>query len=241
MTQPTPTKPRRKALDEVRRRFIARGYPRLVVSLILGLSGLVAFGFSALTLSFGLDHIGFRYLAATIAGYVTFLMLIRVWIGLHRIGWNVDLPIPDFDATTPSGGGAPPSFGGGHSGGAGASGNWGSPSTNVSDVDVGVDVDGGWPIVLGIALLIGSLLAIVYVVYVAPVLLAEVALDAALVTGIYRKLRQEDVRHWLDSAFRRTWLPAVIAAVCLYAAGAAFQWAMPDARSIGDVVRALRD
>ena len=51
--------------------------------------------------------------------------------------------------------------------------------------------------------------------YAAPVLLAEVALDAALVAGIYRKLRKEDARYWLGSALRHTWLPAVIAAVCL--------------------------
>ena len=79
-----------------------------------------------------------------------------------------------------------------------------------------------------------------YVVYAAPALLAEVALDAALVAGINRRLRKEDARHWLDSAFRHTWLPALIVASCLYAAGMAFQWAAPDARSIGDVVRALR-
>jgi hypothetical protein len=45
--------------------------------------------------------------------------------------------------------------------------------------------------------------------------------------------------HWLESAFRHTWLPAVIAAISLYAAGTFFQWAAPDARSMGELMRAL--
>ena len=237
-------KPRRKVLDEMRRRFIARGYPRVVVSLILALSGLVAFGFSASALAFGLDHMGLRYLAAAIVGYGTFLLLIRVWIALHRIGWHVDLSVPDVSLPSSSGGSAPSLFSGGHSGGAGASGGWDSSASNFSSVDVDVDVDEAWPVVLAvllaIAFLVGSVLAMLYVIYAAPALLAEVALDAALVAGIYRKLRKEEARHWLGSAFRHTWLAAMIVAICLYAAGMAFQWAMPDARSIGDVVRALR-
>jgi hypothetical protein len=224
----------------MRKRFIARGYPRLVVSLILALSGLVAFAFSASALAFGLDHIPIRYFVATIAGYLTFLALIRVWIALHRIGWHVDLPIPDFAGSGPTPSSAPAMFGGGNSGGAGASATWDAPASSGGKLDV-VDVDEGWPVLLALAFFLGSLLAMLYVVYSAPVLLAEVALDAALVTGIYRRLRKEDARHWLGSAVRHTWLPAVIAATCLYAAGMALQWAMPDARSIVDIVRAVRD
>jgi hypothetical protein len=229
--------PRRKALEEVRKRFIARGYPRLVVSLILGLSGLVAFGFSASALALGLDHMPMRYLLATIAGYGVFLALIRVWIALHRIGWHVDLPVPDLGGLPSHTSNA--AFGGGRSGGAGATGSWQSPSIAVPDIDV--DVDEGWPLLLAAVLFLGGVIAMLYVVYAAPVLLAEVALDAALVTGIYRKLRKQDAGHWLGSALRHTWLPALIAAICMYAAGMALEVAAPDARSIGDVVRAVRE
>ena len=68
---------------------------------------------------------GLRYLGATIVGYVTFLLLIRAWIALHRqrdAGSLEDLSLPDGGWR---GGHADPSFGGGHSGGAGASGDWG--------------------------------------------------------------------------------------------------------------------
>jgi hypothetical protein len=74
-------------------------------------------------------------------------------------------------------------------------------------------------------------------VYYAPLLLAEVALDAALVTGIYRRLRRQDTRHWLGSAIRHTWKPAAAVAVCLYVIGVVVQWAVPSARTIGGVLR----
>jgi hypothetical protein len=229
----------------MRKRFIARGYPRVVVLLILGLAGLVSFSFSAWALSLGLDEMGLRYLGATVVGYLTFLLLIRAWIALHRVGQDRSLDLSSLpDLSGLPDGTSPPAdlaagFGGGHSGGAGASGDWGSPVEAPGGINIDVDADEAWPVVLAAVFLLSGLLAMGYVVYTAPVLLAEVALDAALVTGIYRKLRKEDARYWLGSALRHTWRPATIAAVCLGVAGTALQWAMPEARSIGDVVRAL--
>ena len=223
--------------------MLARGYPRLVVLFILGIAGLTAFGFSAWTLSVGLDEMGLRYLVATIVGYVTFLLLIRAWIALHRVrdpGGLDGLSLPDGGSP---GGQVDAGFGGGQSGGGGASGNWESPSDVLPSIDLDVDAPEEAvlviPVILAVACLLGGVIAMFYVVSAAPILLAEVALDAALVTGIYRRLRKEDARYWLGSALRHTWLPATIAAVCLWITGTALQWAMPGARSIGDVVRAL--
>ena len=107
--------------------FHREGLPAARRSLILALSGLVAFGFSASALRIGLDSIGFRYLAATIAGYVTFLLLIRVWIALHRIGWRRRaFDGPDLTADCLIAAVARPRmFGGGHSGGAAPATSWG--------------------------------------------------------------------------------------------------------------------
>jgi hypothetical protein len=66
------------------------------------------------------------------------------------------------------------------------------------------------------------------------------AIDAALVAGLYRKLRHDESRHWLTSAIRHTWVPALVAGLFLIVAGVAIQWALPDARSIGDVWRQIR-
>ncbi len=86
---------RSDALVEVQKRFIARSYPRVHILLILALSGLAAFLFSAGTLRLGLDHMGVRYFAAMLAGYATFLLLIRAWIECQRYG--VD-PVDALDA-----------------------------------------------------------------------------------------------------------------------------------------------
>ena len=198
--------------------------------------------FSAWVLSLGLDEMGLRYLVATLVGYVTFLMLIRAWIALHRVtdpGGLDGLNLPD--GTSPSGSGDA-GFSGGHSGGGGAGSSWESPSDALPSVDLDVDAPEEAllviPVIIAAACLLGSVIAMFYVVYAAPVLLAEVALDAALVTGIYRRLRKEDARYWLGSALRHTWKPAAVAALCLWITGTAA--AMGDARCAIDWRRGPR-
>jgi uncharacterized membrane protein YgcG len=184
---------------------------------------------------------GLRYLTATAVGYVVFLLLIRAWIEINRPRERrADLDVPDLPGGQPANGEAAADFSGGSSGGGGASASWGEPNLPAVDFDV-PDVDEAWPLVLAIAVaaivLLGGVVALFYVVYYAPLLLAEVALDAALVTGIYRRLRKQDTGHWLGSAIRNTWKPALAVAVCLYAIGAVIQWAAPSSRTIGDVLR----
>ena len=110
---------------------------------------------------------GFRYLAATAVGYGVFMLLLAIWIELHRRSENRD----DFDVVD-------------------------LPGSGISN-----------------------------------------ALDAALVTGIYRRLRKQDTGNWVGSAIRHTWKPAIAIAACLYVVGVAVQWMMPAARTIGDVLR----
>jgi FtsH-binding integral membrane protein len=239
-----PPKPRHEMLREIRSKFIAGIYPRLTVLVLIGLSGAAAWGVSTALFRSGTDHMGARYAAAAGAGYVVFLVLIKIWIELRR---PRDLSGPDFTPDFPSGGGGSSgdtnvAFSGGGSGGGGSSGSWGSSDTGAVDVPVDMpDVDEAWPIVVAIVIavvvLFGAAAALFYVVYYAPLLLAEVALDAALVTGIYRRLRKQDARHWLTSAIRHTWKPAVVMLVCLFLLGIAIQWAEPSARTLGDVLR----
>ena len=101
--------------------------------------------------------------------------------------------------------------------------------------------DGAFVVFVIIAVLaaLGGVMCIAYVIYIAPLLLAEVALDAALVSAVYRRLRKEDVAHWTGAVFRRTWIPAVILVVFMSAAGYAAQRLAPEARSIGGVFRIL--
>lgn len=226
---------------------IARGYPRGVVLFILALSGGVAFLFSAGTLRLGLEQMGVRYLLGTLVGYATFLLLIRAWIAYRR-GRTDDgdsapdvLDVPSGVSGESHGGGASAQdamFAGGRSGGGGGGATWGKSSVTESAV-LNVDADELWLVILAAVCAIGALFALVYVVWAAPLLLAEVAVDAALVTGVYRKLRRQDTKHWLHSALQRTWLPALAASACMMIVGFAMQWAAPGAQSIGGVMQQL--
>jgi hypothetical protein len=103
-----------------------------------------------------------------------------------------------------------------------------------------LDADGLLWLVVAIVCALSALIAIVWVVYVAPVLLAEVALDAAVISTLYRRLRRQDVGHWAGAVLRRTWFPAMVVIIAMGLAGFALQKVVPDARSIGEVVSGLR-
>jgi hypothetical protein len=130
---------------------------------------------------------------------------------------------------------------GGRSGGAGASGSWGQPDEGaaVTAASGALDVDElpFLAVLCGVA--VGGLIAVGYVVYVAPLLLAEVALDAALVSTFYGRLRREDTRSWTHSLVRRTWAPAAAVIATLAVGGFIMQLVAPGAVSIGGVIAAL--
>ena len=204
----------------------------------------------------GLHSMAARYAVASAAGYVVFLLLIRVWIVWQRgrldLGPDPGDVILDGSASVGDSGGS--LFGGGRSGGAGGGASFEAATTPRTAVAVPVARSGGgggswfgelsdaddaaW-IVLALALAFAGLVAVFYVVYAAPLLLAEVALDAAVMSGIYRRLRREDARHWTSGVFRHTWIPALVIVACATGVGFCVQAIAPDARSIGGVIKTV--
>ena len=223
------------ALAAVHGRLESGGSSRLQVLLILVFCGLVGFGVSVGLLRLGVEHMGLRYAIAALSAYGAFFLCIRVWVHWRRRAGDLCLDVPSTDLDVDGVGVPRTGFGGGRSGGAGGGGHWHTASDVSHGVDVGVDLDDGWLLVLAVACLAGGLLAVGYVVYMAPVLLAEIALDAALVSGVYRRLRRSDTRHWFDSALRRTWVPALTMTMFAGGVGVVLEWMAPSANSIGDV------
>jgi hypothetical protein len=205
-------------------------FPRITVAVIVALAGLSAFLTSAASLNAGLDSMGMRYGAAALGGYVVFVGLVRVWIAIRR-GWEPDVE-PDMaaDVIEPWGGGA--------SGGRGSGDAAGLDATGFFD-GFDLDLDVLFFVIAAVLLALAGVIAVVYVVYTAPLLLAEVALDAALVSTLYRRLRREDAGSWAGAVLRRTWAPALIVVVCVSLAGFALEAAVPEAHSIGGVIRTL--
>lgn len=194
----------------------------------------------------------FRYPMAILLAYFVFLGLLGLWLWLHKRNSSIDID-PDFDidlSDTSSTseinyGGEDESFAGG-----GAGGSWeGVPESSSSvssdsssglSLDGAFDLDEGILVVLAVLAVVAGLLASVYIVYIAPALLAEILVDGILVASLYKRVKGIERRHWLRAAVRRTVLPALLAAIFFGIAGYALQSVAPEARSIGEVWRQPR-
>jgi hypothetical protein len=183
---------------------------------------------------------------------------------------GIDLTPPDFDDTSPGsasasfggggdfgGGGAGGSWGGGVSEGlseglsqvstpsvtggmTGGGGGSGAGGGLLDSLDFDVDGEGCVFFLLALALIVAGTLAALYVVYAAPLLLAEILVEGVLLSGLHRgmkKARRDGGGYWLGAAVRRTWLPVLLTLVTFSAAGYLLHRAAPRARSIGEAWR----
>lgn len=240
---------RSQLVERVRAHLERYCYPRLELSLLIALSGLSAFLVSFALLRGGLDSMPLRYGLAGFAGYLAFLGFVRLWIA-----WNysrdsvLDLDLDpgpliegiDVPFDVPRGS-APNLFADGRSGGGGASSSW-NASRSSGGGSSWLDGDDSLVfILLAIAAAVGSIVTVVYVVYLAPALLAEVLVDAVIVATISRRVARADRRDWTATLIRRTCVPALLLLSFLVAGGWALQRLAPDARSIGPAIQAIRD
>lgn len=196
-----------------------------------------------------------RYPVAIIVAYGVFLFLLRVWLSLCRPrDWDVlDLVDTTLEIVSESTGGDDSGFdGGGDFGGGGAGGSWGesvstvtskstvstftpAKSSGSSGFSFDLDLDDGWVIIPVVLALLAGVIAAVYVVYIAPALLAEILLDGVLMAGLYKRVKSIEHKHWLSCALRRTVVPAIVVIVFFTIAGYAMHAAVPEAHSIGEV------
>lgn len=198
-----------------------------------------------------------RYPLAILLAYVAFLLLLRLWLAIQGYLSNlnfdapVDLPIASnssSSATTSS----DFSFGGGGDfGGGGAGGSWGesvSASTSSGSngsgsafdaISFDFDLEELGLLIIAVVALLGGIVASLYVVYIAPVLLAEILVDGLLVGGLYKRVGNIQRNHWLQTAVRKTLVPALLCVLFSGVAGWALQATAPEAKSIGEVWNAL--
>jgi hypothetical protein len=241
------------------------GYPRLQMSLLVGLTGGAGLLASFLLLhSAGVGAMHLRYPAAVGCAYLAFLFLLWLWLRSKADDYlDGSLDIPDLSGVGSPAVDALPDFGGagGNFGGGGASGNFvvddslPSPSLSIGDSGaadglgeaVGEVVGGAdeGAIPLAVALLVAALVAVLlfatfYIVYLAPALFAELLVDGALSASLYRRMRGLQTRHWLESALRRTAVPFAVTALGLALIGYALHAYAPEAHTLGEVLRHFR-
>jgi len=75
------------------------------------------------------------------------------------------------------------------------------------------------------------------VVYVAPVLLAELILDVAIVSGLARRFERIPPERWYYGALRITFMPFLGVLITVALAGFLAGLFAPGADSIGDIFR----
>jgi hypothetical protein len=156
----------------------------------------------------------------------------------------------------------PPLGGGGDFGGGGATDLWGSSDAAVPSAPTVSSGSGfrllsstsnsggarggssGWDIDLGdegvVLIAIGLLLLAilgggVYLIYMAPEILAEAAFQAVLAAGLVKASRRMDEPGWMGSVFKSTWIPFVIVLTMTVAFGWAAHHYCPAATKLADI------
>ena len=188
---------RERKIESLKRRLQRKSYPRLHASLILLLTGLAGFFVSFVLLLAGVTAMWLRYPVAILVAYGVFLILLRVWLSLSRPReWDLEEVVDTtLEVVTDSTGADDPGFGGSADfAGGGAGGSWGESVSTITSTKTSVstftptkssgssgfsfdlDLDDGWWILIAIVALLGAAIAALYVVYIAPALLAEILL-----------------------------------------------------------------
>ncbi|MES2940239.1 MAG: hypothetical protein V4864_21345 [Pseudomonadota bacterium] len=239
------------AIQQIRDRLVRDSFPRMQMTLLVSLTGAAGLLASFSLLHLGLHSMAARYPLALCVAYLFFLVLVWLWLRTNAKDY---LDVPDLPSVFPVGGGSGfspgmQSGGGGDFGGGGASGDFegaaaawdsaadtsGSAAGDALGAVAGSD-DAAVPLVV-IALVVGLALASLYIVYIAPILFAEVLVDSGLSYALLRRLRKHDEQSWLVSAFKRTAIPFAATALFLAVVGAAMAFYAPGAASIGQVMK----
>ncbi len=220
---------REHAIQRVKERLARDSFPRIQMALLVSLTGGFGLLASFTLLQFGLDSMAVRYPVALLFSYTFFLFLLWLWLRTNAKDY---LDAPDvsgaFSETSPTCTDPDPFCGhGGTFDGGGASGNFESSAVPL-DESVSTPLSSGSESIgsiadadelaiplAAIALAVGVALASLYVIYIAPLIFAELLVDGALSYALFRHLRGKDPQHWLAGTLRRTVIPFVATAVFL--------------------------
>lgn len=230
------------------------------MALILALAAVGAFLTSASLVGLGLTAMGVRYALAVVGGYLFFLLFVRLWIAYQTRNWSFgrrrpedsnlstdlgSVELPDLSVLGDVGSAVETGFsgGGGAFGGAGASGSFGDAATTEGSSSSALDAVGGGDgegvvILIAVVALLGGVVALGFVVYSSPLLLAEVLLDVAVVGALYRKNQRHERGHWAAGVLSRTYKPTLVLAFFAAIFGFATQSLAPEQHTLGGVLEA---
>jgi hypothetical protein len=195
----------------------------------------------------GITHMGLRYVLAVAIAYGVFLLLLWLWLRFRSD--PADAPDLSGLGTGPKPGPCssevpPLRPGGGQFGGGGASDGIDRSAAAESLLSAKTESAGGVAEVAagagegcGVVILAGLALAalLVWVLSVAPVLLAEIVLDSLLLAALYRRWRRSDEPYRLQAAWRHTRNPFLLVSAVIGIFGTLLQWYAPHATTLGAI------
>jgi hypothetical protein len=196
---------------------------RWQMGLLLVLVALVAFLASFLLLHAGVHDMWLRYPLSLVPAYLAFFLLVARWLRLNR-------HLASRAAVE-----------------RGSSSEGGSPLELIELLEFTPESAAGVLLLVVLGLIGGA----AYVIVIAPSLLAELVVAAAISGALYGPLRESPVSHvrsatpahepWFAILFRRTVVPVGLSMIGLLIIGICFQRYAPEARSISGVVRHLSE
>ena len=219
------------------------------------LSGTFLAGLAAtnILLALQLNNLAVRYVIAVVIAYLFFLLLIRLWlwyVGLSvRPRFDVDgadvLEIPARLLSNLGPGDVPAIGGGGQFGGGGATGSWGDAVADVKTSSIEapsgcIDIDDGIVVVVFLLLVLGLLVAGIYMIWAAPAILAEAAFEAALAASLARSARRIDRPGWVGRVWRATIWPFIGILVLSGVLGFVAQRHCPEAKQLRDALNCTK-
>ena len=212
--------------------FRKRSHPRFTLGLLVMIAGIAGFLISHVLLHLGFEDMWLRYPVAVVGGYVTFLVQLRIWVEIERAGYDpsqvtITTETPQEKKSAPRLDGAFP----------GDRNSW----LDWLDVPGAFDFDEGCLIGCLFALIAGALAGVGSLLFsfimAGPELLAEVFLDAVVVTMLYRHLKTAAREHWLGTAVKRTWRSALLLAAALGLIGGCLALLAPNSHAIGPALK----
>lgn len=237
--------PRSPAIEiaRARQRLERRGWPRLQMTAIVLVTAAVGLLASYLLRTAGIDSMVQRYPLAILAAYAIFLLQMWIWFR-----WREDHLGDVLEVGVDVAGEVPGTWsgGGGSSGGAGSSASWDASIDSVADssgLDVAdvADVE-ALPFLAVLALLALILFAVIaagWVVWSAPVLMAELIVDGAIAGGLYRRMRKVEAQGWWWLCMRHTFWPLIGLILSFAVFGGILQYLVPDPTTLMEGLQGL--
>ncbi|HEV3144305.1 MAG TPA: hypothetical protein VGZ47_10500 [Gemmataceae bacterium] len=242
-----PSERRERQIGRMKRFLLQRGHPHLLIAIFLAITGLSGFLASLGMHACGLNSMAARYPLAVGVAYLVFLMCLGLWLAAHRKSRGAPpatyhspgMYYPYYYDPYPWY--AFPRFGSGSQTSAASVGSSTSSSGKGANLDFG-DGDGLVlvVVVLIIVAVLAALAASVYMIFMAPALLAEVLVDGVFLAGLARRLRAPNAPHWSIGAIRRTWAPVAIVAIVFFVLGLTLEYFVPGAHSMSEAIRLAR-